>query len=884
MKFSLGMQPLVVLALVLAAAVAHAGDLRTLLTKRCLACHDNSTKQSDLSLEALSVEVTSENAAVWLKVLEQIELGNMPPADEEQPSAEERHSAVLELEGQLVAQAKSAGTRQAAILRRLNRTEYRNTVGDLLHLTFGLYDPTSEFPDDARVQGFASVGEKLVTSSFLMRQYLEAADELIERAVHFEPRPEVQQWELRPPFDRTTGGFIIGEAGYFREVSKVPQPHQSICERMRDLPKGGYHPLDELRDGVPVAGWYKIRIQAEAKFRYANLDPKKMRFPSMWDSAQPLRLSLSTCTLAGIDPEDKDSRNYAAQHYQLGQQEVATWDLPDDQPTWLECRAWLDKGDFPRLGFPNGPSDSNNRLLNYFLDNKETLLDEEGLKNLDVDMKKFGHWDVFNWFESPRIRVSKIEIEGPLNDNWPPESHRAIFGDEPYHSDRAADVLRRFATRAWRRPAGQEEVTPLVHLVSAAEAAGATPEAAIREGLKAILASPDFLYREERGESLSGHEIASRLSYFLWSSTPDDELQKLAESGDLNRPAVRRAQAERLLADRRSESFVDEFLAGWLAMRKLGTMAPDVHKFSAYYDDDLEAAMRLETRLFFRQLLNTNGPIEQFLDSRYALVNRELARLYGIDVARYTAELGKPIEGLSPDDLVPDGQGNAPSLGFARVPLTDERRGGLLGQASILTLSANGVDTSPVVRGVWILEHLLGTPPPPPPPNVPAIEPDIRGAKTVREQLDKHRASEACAICHRQIDPPGFALETFDPIGRWRGHYQLGAGAVPIDSSGRFGATEFKDVGGLKHELLNRREQFARGFGGKTAGPCPGTRTGHHRSPARPPDCRDGRRRWLSFARHCSVVRRERVARREVIGFRIPAVSLCSVPSGGCHR
>ena len=222
--------------------------------------------------------------------------------------------------------------------------------------------------------------------------------------------------------------------------------------------------------------------------------------------------------------------------------------------------------------------------------------------------------------------------------------------------------------------------------------------------------------------------------------------------------------------------------------------------------------MKLETRLFFRQLLNTNGPIEQFLDSRYALVNRELARLYGIDVVRYTAELGKPIEGLSPDDLIPDGQGNAPSLGFARVELTDERRGGLLGQASILTLSANGVDTSPVIRGVWILEHILGTPPSPPPPNVPAIEPDIRGAKTIREQLAKHRESEACSICHRQIDPPGFALETFDPIGRWRGHYALGGGAVAIDPSGRFGATEFKDVGGLKRELLGRREQFARGL------------------------------------------------------------------------
>ena len=445
------------LALALISPALNAADLGTFISTNCLACHDNDNREAGLSLESISRDITPDNAPQWLKVLEQIERGNMPPASEEQPSAEDRHAAILELEAKLVAQAVAAADRKPAALRRLNRTEYRNTVGDLLRLTLGSYDPTSEFPEDTRVQGFASVGEQLVTSSFLLRQYLEAADELVERAVHFEPQPEVQQWLLSPPFDRTTGGFIIGEAGYFREVAKVPQPHQSLYERMRDLPKGGYHPIDDLRDGVPVGGWYRIRIQAEAKFRYANLDPKKMRFPSLWDPAQPLRLSLSTCTLAGIDPEDKDSRNYASQHYQLGQQEVATWDLPDDQPTWVECRAWLDKGDFPRLGFPNGPSESNNRLLNYFLDNKETLLDAEGLKNLEADMKKFGHWDVFNWFESPRIWVSKIEIEGPLNDTWPPESHRTIFGDGPYRSELAPAVLRRLASRAWRRPVGEDE-------------------------------------------------------------------------------------------------------------------------------------------------------------------------------------------------------------------------------------------------------------------------------------------------------------------------------------------------------------------------------------------------------------------------------------------
>jgi hypothetical protein len=416
------------------------------------------------------------------------------------------------------------------------------------------------------------------------------------------------------------------------------------------------------------------------------------------------------------------------------------------------------------------------------------------------------------WFKSPRIHLFKIEVDGPHNDVWPPESHRTIFGDEPYHSERAADVLQQFASRAWRRPATPEQVAPIVDLVRRSEAAGRFPEAAIQDGLTAVLCTPEFLYREEAGPVLSGYEAASRLSYFLWSTMPDDRLLQLAESGEICRPEVLRHEAERMLDDPRADAFIDEFLNGWLGLRKLGTMAPDVHRFSIYYDEDLEPAMRTETRLFFRHLLYSGGSLDRFLDSDYAFLNPELARLYAIDPQLVFAAQGQPVEGLRPDDLAPDAEGIAPSIGFARVKLTDPRRGGLLGQASVLTLTANGVDTSPVIRGVWILENVLGAPPAPPPPNVPAIEPDIRGAKTIRDQLQKHRESESCASCHRQIDPPGFALESFDAIGRWRTHYSLGTQSPPIDSSGRFGSSDFQDVRSFKAALLSRRDQFARCF------------------------------------------------------------------------
>jgi hypothetical protein len=252
---------------------------------------------------------------------------------------------------------------------------------------------------------------------------------------------------------------------------------------------------------------------------------------------------------------------------------------------------------------------------------------------------------------------------------------------------------------------------------------------------------------------------------------------------------------------------VNEFLDGWLSLRKLGSIAP---RFPDYLNENPLEAMRTETRLFFKRLLHTNGPISQLLDSDYTFVNRALARHYKIDWKQFEPELGKPVDGLSPRDLQPAGAGHAPSQGFVQVRLPDRRRGGLLGQASVLTVTANGVDTSPVVRGAWLLENILGAPPSPPPPNIPVIEPDTRGTTTQRERLEKHRDNPSCLGCHRQIDPPGFALESFDAIGGWRAHYQVNDKALPADPSGEFGGTAFKDVGGFKEALLQRQPQFAR--------------------------------------------------------------------------
>jgi hypothetical protein len=356
--------------------------------------------------------------------------------------------------------------------------------------------------------------------------------------------------------------------------------------------------------------------------------------------------------------------------------------------------------------------------------------------------------------------------------------------------------LTRFASQAYRRPARTDEIDRLMELIARRLEAGRSAMEAYRDGLAAVLCAPGFLYLDEPGEKkLSPHALASRLSYFLWSSMPDERLIDLAKRGKLQEPRVLAAETERMLADGRSIALVEGFLDAWLKLRDLGSMPPDRSKFNAYYHYDLGTAMRQETLLFTRHLIDNNLSVANFLDSDFTFVNKRLAMHYNISL--------------------PSGDGISPPAGsgFAQVALGDRRRGGLLGQASVLTVTANGIDTSPVVRGVWLLENIFGTPPSPPPPDVEPLDPDVRGATTIREQLEKHRGAASCYDCHRKIDPPGFALENFDPIGAWRERYDSGKDrqALAIDAAGELpDGQKFANVVDFKKLLSARTDQFAR--------------------------------------------------------------------------
>jgi hypothetical protein len=365
--------------------------------------------------------------------------------------------------------------------------------------------------------------------------------------------------------------------------------------------------------------------------------------------------------------------------------------------------------------------------------------------------------DLTNWmreedvadYDGPGIAIKKIEFEGPLFDTWPPKSHRVIFGDsikDNYSDKEVVEILRRFATSAFRRPAPEREVQAYFKLYQQARHDGDECLPALKHSLKAVLCSPRFLYLYEEPGKLDDFALASRLAYFLWCSIPDDELLRLAAQEQLSQPSVLKQQIARMIADPRIDRFVNDFVGQWLNVDQVGEMQPDTRLYPEY-DTYLERSMREETQRFFREVLVENLSIGNFINSDFAMLNDRLAKHYGIS----------GVEGGE----------------IRRVKLPrDSHRGGLLTQASILTTTSNGTTTSPVVRGVWMLENILGQPSLPPPPISTDIEPDIRGASTIKEQLARHRTIAQCNVCHRKIDPYGLALESFDVVGGWREYYR----------------------------------------------------------------------------------------------------------------
>ena len=712
--------------------------VRTFLTKHCLECHTGDKPKGGFGLDKLGPDFdAAANREHWLAVLNRIQAGEMPPKTRPRPAEKD----VRALAGWI--EAKAGAARLAlgrTVLRRLNRVEYQNTVRDLLGIDVDLQEM---LPADSSANGFDTSGEALHVSSFLLEKYLEAADTALGHAIANTPRPPVvkQRYSLKDQHHVK----VATEKVYRVEGDTVTLFSSSAWNAVHVYQ---FYPPDR--------GRYRFRISAAA----------------VQSGGKPVTFGVS---VTGKQMAGKSGL-------------VGYFDAPPGKPTVVEFVEFME----PRTTV---------HVLPYGLATAQTV------HKIGADQ-----------YEGPGLAVQFVEVEGPLHETWPPASHKQVFGDLPqkpapvFNNDRrvevasadpAADagrILRAFARRAFRRPVTDADLEPILSLAKAKLAAGQSFEQAVRVGLAAVLVSPDFLFLREKPGRLDDAALAARLSYFLWSTTPDDQLLKLAEAGTLSRPETLRAEVERMLAHPKAAAFTENFVGQWLGLRDIDATEPS-HLLYPEFDHMLKVSMIRETELFFAEVLKADLSLTNFVHSDFTMLNARLAKHYGIPG--------------------PDG------FAFRKVTLPpDCHRGGVLTQAAVLKVTANGTTTSPVTRGVWVTDRILGTPPPKPPADVPAIAPDIRGATTIREQLAKHRQDPACANCHSRFDPAGFALESFDVIGGWRAAYRTTGNGKPVTVDGRRmpyhegkkvdpadvlpDGSAFADVDEFKRLLLTDKDRLAR--------------------------------------------------------------------------
>jgi hypothetical protein len=469
---------------------------------------------------------------------------------------------------------------------------------------------------------------------------------------------------------------------------------------------------------------------------------------------------------------------------------VHATELPDDRCTTVRAPVWLDRGTVPYLAWIDGPpKGTRSQFIStklYKYDSSVPKIEKHIWENLALRAERDKLYQ--HLYQGPEIRVRYWQVTGPMRDDKPHRSWSLLFEnikpDEKQIDDaRLQAELQRLASRLFRREVGSEDIAPYVSAVKDRLDGKTRYADAARPVFKAMLCSSEFLFLTEPqtdAKSITPMQLATRLSYFLTAGPPDDELRALARKGLLDAAAIRK-ETDRMLDSSRSDRFLRLFTEQWLGLNKLGTMPPAKETFSSYHIDRLEPAMKEETWRFIAELIRTNQPVTALVDTDFTYVNAGLARLY-------------ELPEVSGDRL-------------QRVSLPDDSpRCGLLGHASVLTITANGVETSPVTRGVWLLERLFGTPPSPPPPDVPPIEPDIRGATTIRQQLEKHRNVQACADCHAKIDPLGYALEAYDPIGHFRSAYPNGAA---IDTTGEYRGQTISSPADIRTYLVDHPELLA---------------------------------------------------------------------------
>ena len=706
---------------------------RALLNRYCVTCHNEKLRTAELLLDKAVVENVGENAPVWEKVVRKLRSGAMPPAGMPRPDQATYNSLATYLETGLdrVAAAKPNPGRPA--IHRLNRTEYTNAIRDLLAMDI---DGASLLPADNSGYGFDNIADVLSVSPTLLERYTSAARKISRLAI---------------------GDPDIGTDFKTYDVPKYLQQEDRMSE---DLPFGSRGGI-AIRHYFPLDGEYviKIRLQRERQGAYilGLTEPHQLE----------VRLDGSRISLFTVGRDRKD----------LSRSNV-------DSGTEYERTA--DEGLEVRFAAKAGT-----RVVGV------AFLKENSAPEGMIQPRLAGFRFAPNIVVNPA--VASVDIGGPYDAKGPGEtpSRRKIFVCRPTGSPAASKdedqcvrkILSTLARRAYRRPVTEEDLQPLLSFYEAGRSKSGF-EAGIGMALQRILVSLEFLFRIELDPvniapnteyRISDLELASRLSFFLWSSIPDDQLLDLAAGGKLHDPAVLEQQVRRMLNDSRSQTLVSNFAGQWLYLRNLRSMIPDPAAFPDF-DENLREAFQQETELFLESLLREDRSVLDLLNADYTFLNERLARHYGIP--------------------------NIYGSHFRRVALSDEARRGLLGQGSILTVTSYATRTSPTLRGKWVLENILGIPPPPPPPNVPSLkENKDTNALSMRQRMEQHRANPVCASCHAGMDPLGFALENFSAIGEWRD--TSGEGKAPIDASGVLpDGAKFQGPAELRKVLLSKPDQL----------------------------------------------------------------------------
>ena len=758
--------------------------LRDFLDKNCVSCHRTANAPAGLDLTSLPYDLEDINTfSRWVRIHDQVRDGAMPPGGPALLKPSDRSAFLKMVGGPMKAQEQhSAEVAGRSVMRRLNRYEYENTLRDLLSAPW--LQLKDSLPEDGIAQRFNKLGQALDISHVQMARYMETADQALR---------------------------LVLAASNEREKKNryYARDQKRFIGRMR------YSPLNRHpeRATIPILGFEaQPDVLAEkVPISVGAADPKTRELEGFATPAS---------TFVGNELHFDQFTAPAGGRYHLTFNAFSIWihtiygaGLRSDKIEW-----WRPDRERTSRGRATEPvtiyalsRGGEKRLLGSF-----DVKPEPALHELDVYLL-LGEQilpDASRLFRSrpgftgspdataegmPGVAYRWMEVTGPIANTAAQESLRRFFGDD------AGQSLRQFLARAYRRPATEPEYNRYLQIINKMPVENRIES--LIAGYMAALCSPGFLYLEEEPGQLSGYALASRLSYFLWNGPPDETLRSLAANNTLRKPDVLRAQVNRLLDHPNSSNFINAFLDYWLDLRKLRENTPDQTLYPEYYLDDLllESALQ-ETQLFVGHLIRKNLPARFLVASDFTMLNSHLARHYGLP----------PVEGVAMRQVL--------------LP-HDSVRGGLLTQASVLKVTANGTTTSPVLRGAWIMERILGEPPPPPPPGVPAVEPDTRGATTIRQQLDKHRSIATCAACHSKIDPAGFALENFDVLGGWRDQYRSieqgeqvkGIGkngfafafrqSHTVDASGRLAnGAEFHDVVDLKRLLLKDERKIARNF------------------------------------------------------------------------